>query len=662
DVRVPDFTDGAGHQVPVHWSWIGPRPGIIELRAPAALLIESTLPAPATYRTIVEVIYSSRDATGKNVIRPLRIPLRVERTAVTPPTPESELPIAGIDGDTVEVELFRGPATADVGLVVRGTAAQPVTIDRAVLITAARKGSGGQLVENAAVATVTRGLPTTIARGEVRTIALNVSGLEGPGVFDAPGNYDGKLLVVNATTGATKVIGFTVVVHRCAGVALALIMVGVLVSFGTRRWLQEGRARAIARRDLSVLQNALSRILKRDPGDADRNAAVACGRRLSELFRDGDNGGFVAAVGLLWKRVTVLESVVEARKTVAMIPGDDRQAPSLTLDSIAGALARDLDETELRAAQEQLRGLDLEKAFRAAVTALVRTLERRLDERSTAHADRQARWTEIGTSLQAAGAELERGHVLTARGPLATGYRMFTLELGTLLRELAITPPPQADPATWQAAHTEMDRLLDQLATCGEAEAAARLHARALTVFLRVAAPALATASRTEAAQRPTGKADFESLATSAEALLVHGQPDDDDTYRALLRDLARLEQQTPRSVRPSGLETVGAPPPAAPLEMNPTKVDAALAALGTTLPSPEVLTGRIKLSSRAVDVTLFVLAVLTGLQVLWVGNATWGTGGDMLASLLWGAGVHAVGQTVARGVLGLKADFLGAA
>jgi hypothetical protein len=611
---------------------------------------------------MIEVIYSSRDATGKDVIRPLRIPLRVERTAAAAPVPETELPIAGTDGDTVEVEVLRGPATAHVALVVRGTGAQAVTIDRAVLITAARKGSGAQLVENAAVATVTRGLPTTIAPGEVRTIALEVSGLDGPGVFDAPGSYDGKLLVVNATTGATKVIGFTVVVHRCAGVALALIAVGVLVSLGTRRWLQKGRARAIARRDLSVLHSALSRVLTRDPGDAERNAAMACVQRLSELVRDRDDAGIVAAVALLWRRVAILEAVVEARKTVAMIPGSDRQAPSLTLDTIAGALARDLDETELKATQDQLQGLDLEKAFRAAVTALVRTLEHRIDERSTAHADRQVRWAEIGTSLQAADAALERGHVLAARGPLATGYRLFTQELGTLLRELATIPPPHADPATWQAAHTEMDRLLDQLAACGEAEAAAKLHARALTVFLRVAAPALATAARIEATQRPTAKPELEALVTRAEALLVHAQPDDDDAYRELLVEYARLLERTPRSASPGGLQTIGAPPPVARLQMSPTEVDAQLAALGTALPSPEVLTARIKLSSGAVDIALFVLAVLTGLQLLWVGNATWGAGGDLLASLLWGAGVHAVGQTVARGVLGLKADFLGAA
>lgn len=345
-----------------------------------------------------------------------------------------------------------------------------------------------------------------------------------------------------------------------------------------------------------------------------------------------------------------------------MIPVSERHTPSLTLDAIAGALAHDLDETGLKAAQDQLQGLDLEKAFRAAVTALVRTLERRLNDRSTVHADRHVRWAEIRASLEAAGAALERGQVLAARGPLATGYRRFSQELGTLLRELATTPPPLADPAKWQAAHTEMDHLLDQLAACGEAEVAAKLHARALTVFLRVAAPALATAARIEATQRPTAKPEFEALATRAEALLAHAQPDDDDAYRKLLFEHARLLERTPRSAPTGGLQTVGAPPAAARLEMNPTEVDAQLAALGTVLPSPEVLTARIKLSSSAVDIALFVLAVLTGLQVLWVGNATWGTGGDLLACLLWGAGVHAVGQTVASGVLGVKSDFLGAA
>lgn len=358
--------------------------------------------------------------------------------------------------------------------------------------------------------------------------------------------------------------------------------------------------------------------------------------------------------------VALLQTVVEARKTVALIPANDRQVPGLAVESIAGALAIDLDEAALKAQQVKLQELDLEKAFRATVTDLVSKLRARLDERSAAHPELHADWDEIRGYLDAASDSLAQNRVLEARGSLATGYRMFTKKLGTLLRGLAAHPPPHIEELGWRAIRADLERILERLDDSGDAEEAAKLHARALTQFLQAAVPALAAAARAEAKQRSAAKLDFEAFATRVDALLLQTKPDVDDAYCATLVEYARLVDGTPKSNPAGGLQPAGAPTVVVgPAQMSQTEFDSQLSALGSVLPSTDVLTARIKVSSRAVDIVLFVLAVLTGLQILWVGNATWGSGGDLLASFLWGAGVYSVGQTVARGLHGLRADFL---
>ena len=657
DVRVPDFTDGSGKQIPIRWSWVGPAPKTIDLSTSAAILIESSLPIPATYNSMIEVVYSTKDAAGKESLKPLRVPFRFERTA--PPTLRTELPVTGAEGDTIEATTIWGSATADIVLALRGGDGKPVIVDTATLVTAPRKGTGTQLFESTAVATVKKGLPTEVPRDEVRKVEVEVS------VFDGPGAYEGKMLFINSTTGATKEISFTVLVRRNIAVALALLAFGVCVSWRIRAWLQKDLGLARVRRELGLLRDALSQIRIVALGDSERHAADKCVDRISELFRAIDDAKDATeldlAVTRLWKRVILLQSVVEARNTVALIPSNDRFALSLELESIAGALTRDLDETELKAARDKVQALDLEKALLAAVTALASTLSARLNERSAAHPEVHAHWDEIRAYVTTASTSLEHGHVLEARGSLAAGYRMFTKELGTLLRGLAAVPPPHIEEPSWQSILVELERILDQLNNAGDAEAAAKLHARALTQFLQAAAPALAAAAHAEAKERPAAKSEFEAVATRAAALLAQAQPDADDVYRAILSDYARLVDKTPKAGPAGGIQLAGAPRATAVAHQKvvQTEVDAQLAALGAVLPSTGILTARIRVPSRVVDFVLFLLAVLTGLQILWGGNATWGRCGDLLATFLWGAGVYSVGQTVARGLHGLRTDIL---
>lgn len=669
DVKVPDFTDGAGQQLPTRWSWIGGPPKAIDLYTPAEILVEAPLPAPATYSTSIEVVYSFKDATGKESTSPLRVPLRVERTAAGPPALGTELPVTAAAGDTVEVTMLSGPATASVALMLRVTGATPVTIDKATPLTAPRKGAGGQLVKNDAIVTVKRGLPVEVPRDEVRKVELEVGGLDGPGT------YEGKVLLASSQTGATKEISFTLLVKRSWWIALALIALGVLVSWRTRAWLQRGRVLALARRDLGRLRDALVRIVAGDIGDTERNAAGAITRRVNELLRDLEDARQAAeldtTVARVWKRVTLLQSVVDARRLVALLPPDKRGGPSLALETIASTLGRDLDDAAQKAQEDALQALDLEKTLRSAIIDLATTLRDRLNARSEAHPACSGCWEEVRGYLAAADEALKHDRVFEARSSLMTGYRVFTKQLGKLLRELAAEPPPKVEATDWQIVPGELERILEKLDQSGDVEQAIELHARAVMRFLRAAAPALAAAARDEAQELSLAKAEFEELAKRADALLAQPTPDADDVYREIRAQHVRLVHTTPRPRKPpdmgTGIHETGAAPaaPAAPAafaaleRMIQPPVDARLSALRRLLPSTETLAARIKASNRAADIVLFVLAALTGLQILWIGNATWGTEGDLLAAFLWGAGVHSVGQQLARGALGLDSDFL---
>lgn len=656
-VNVPDLTDGTGKQIPTRWAWIGAPPKTIDLRTPAEILIEAPLPAPATYSTTIEVIYATKDAAGNDAPRPLRVPLRFERTPAAAVAMGTELPVATAAGNAVEVELGAfGSATADVELALRGSGTQPILIDKMVFLAAPRK-AGNQLVKNAATATVKESFPITISPQEIRELHLGIAGLDEPGIYEA------EVLLGNSTSGATKEVTFTILAKRRLRLALVLITGGVAVSWLTRLWLQRDRARAVARRELGHFRDALSRLLAGVLGDTERNAASSLAGSIRELVHDIDEDKPVtdvdAAIRRLRKRIVLLQAVVDARRIVALLPLSHRVSPALSLESIAGAVTRDLDDPAIQFQQDELQKLDLERALRSVMNELAGTLRERLDTRSAAHPELQASWVEIRGHLDAVDRALKQDHVLEARGALMTGYRLFTRQLGALLRALVADPPPQVESMTWGPVRSDVERFLDELDQTQDTERAAELHASALTRFLRSAVPALAAAARNEASDRPSAAATFDALAGKAEALLAQPRPDTDDVYRAVLLEHVRLVATTQKQPARSGLELIGAAPAPAAVQVPQIGADSRLSVLRTVLPSTEVLAARIKASNRAADLVLFSLAVATGVQILWMGNATWGNEGDILAAVLWGAGVHSVGQQVARGVLGLEKDFL---
>jgi len=81
----------------------------------------------------------------------------------------------------------------------------------------------------------------------------------------------------------------------------------------------------------------------------------------------------------------------------------------------------------------------------------------------------------------------------------------------------------------------------------------------------------------------------------------------------------------------------------------------------GTWKPTPVRSLDRMISSSRwLVNAGVMLIAVATGVRVLWLDNLSWGGQGAWLIAFLWGSGVQITGDTCV-GFLGLRSRLAGA-
>lgn len=74
--------------------------------------------------------------------------------------------------------------------------------------------------------------------------------------------------------------------------------------------------------------------------------------------------------------------------------------------------------------------------------------------------------------------------------------------------------------------------------------------------------------------------------------------------------------------------------------------------------PTVEELSGKLFWYDFAFTAVVALIAVLLGLNLLWVGDTTWGDAQDVLTAVLWGLGLHTVGNQAFQGVFKLKEEL----
>jgi hypothetical protein len=95
-------------------------------------------------------------------------------------------------------------------------------------------------------------------------------------------------------------------------------------------------------------------------------------------------------------------------------------------------------------------------------------------------------------------------------------------------------------------------------------------------------------------------------------------------------------------------------------LRARPTlKAAAADAADGVRERTPvEKIAWKLRLSDWIFDLVVLLIAVILGISVLWVTDATWGGVEDYIPAFLWGLGLHAVSASTFQGFGGLRQRF----
>lgn len=593
-----------------------------------------------TYRASLEIVH------GASLIA---IPVVVTRPV------QAALVVTGASGVDRDLPVF-GAGAAIVPMRLQDEAARARTIDRVVATPLVRKGGAANVASTGIVTLYRR---DGAARSQVdkeltlppegTVLEIEVSNLE-----DA-GTYEGKVRL--AAAGETvQEITYTVTVRDGVGLAMLLIALGALFSYGIKMWVGKGRARLVQQRNLERLRE---RLVGLDAaGDRDRALVDALLRELGERIADLQYGGSLKdeAIAMLGRRVDLAAAAIRTGQEVERLPIAARVTARQQLDGhVQTLLDPAVDEARLKVVQAALISLASESAKRAALTDLLTAVEAAVNQaRGAVELALQERIAkEVDPPLAAARAAADRNQLTDLAAHLATArLALVRIQADALKKYLPATTPLAfaATPAAWTALRDEVTGKLDAVRQATDADDAARLYEAALARLASALATAIAGWARAEAAKQPEAVADaLRKRATEADGTRARPPADALVALDELAREVEELVAG-PKGIQfGNGQKRPALPPPLAAI---PSLVSRAPRIGGMRQIGHLIAAGDL-----VVLLVVTLLAVASGVKLLWAGDATWGGWDDWITALLWGAGLHAAGNNPFKSLLGLDKE-----
>ncbi|HSK03496.1 MAG TPA: hypothetical protein VK932_19725 [Kofleriaceae bacterium] len=640
-VTLSPFEEPGGEQglaEPARWTFER-----ISLDEPAAIELAVTFPRPGKYAAELDVIVNGARATT-------RLEAEVVAQALGLQVPPS-VAIRGEVGGSREVTL-----------AVRETGGREHTLLEPRVTASIRSGDRSYQIPARVVGVKRNGAVVRgnlkIKKGEDARIAVELGGL------DAPGEYDGAIRLL--AEGAEPVdVPFTATVKEPMLFAILSIGAGVLISTLVRLWYRRWRTRLEARRSLALLDERLGAIEPRAASDEGRAVVRILrshvGELRTQLAVDDPPADLPAVILRISAKLAVAEAWLEADRMVAGLPGGDtRIALRGKLDDAAATLGRrEADDAAIAAAGAAVGDLKIREKWRGAVAAEVERVRQAVEQA------RKAAPGAIGARI-AGGIDprLQQAERLLAEDALEklagdTGeLAQLQRKLGEVLVEalravLAGEPPAFMDEPAWQAHREAVGRQLKGLTL--------EAYRAGLAAHIIGLARALAARARTDAAA-----AEEQGYGETAAALrqladgldgMAQGATADDVTALAELYE-TELAKWPRLAGKARGMDTRG---------KNVTPLPELLGSLPAavlrviplvTSQAPTGASGISRLLAGAeliVFVVLFAVAVVTGLNLLWTDDATWGGSKAHLMAFLWGFGLHQVGASPTLDLLGLR-------
>lgn len=499
-----------------------------------------------------------------------------------------------------------------------------------------------------------------------------------------PGRYEGTLQV-GAVDHLPVQQAVTLVLRRDWPLAALLIAIGVGLSAALRWYGQTERPRLVLQRRGYRLRQQLEGFRGRedDLSVRERGLLDAVLGRLDEVLArlEGGEGTTAEAetaldeagrkLGLLPAWIALRRRIDAVRPTAAAAAVRSEQAADGAFFARTGTTAE--EAAALRARIDAL-GDKLTEDVRTALLAAIAALETEVAERAAAPPETVAR--EVGARLREARDEAEARRLGAARIRLDQARRAWTdLLVAAFRRELAASAPPVGlTAADWTALQGTTTRLLDGVAEETDADRAgeryrdayARYLAALLDAAARVVSERLAAQPATVDAARQALETARDGLAGARAALDAGRLAAAADGYGKAIGALA-----APASAGAGG-GLMGGRAAVAPLAGGAGAIAAGEVPAGAgegearapaDMPVPAAAAlAALRARQRQLDLLLLlamlVVAILLGLQVLWLDDPDWGTPGDLIVAMLWGLGLHQVAGSAFQGLHGLYAQF----
>jgi hypothetical protein len=666
-VLVEPFIDASGAQTNPTATVNGtPANGDNRIDVPALgivpLMLTATLPAGGDYTSRVIL---TLDGTQKVFT------LTVTRTNVAPTVTVDPI-------SSVAPEIGLTAINVDVTVSLRETGGRMVVLDQNPLTSLVLK-SGTDTVQ-APHGTIEmldangRSLGTTIRLqpGEAKVVTLHLHNIGGAG------QYTGNLRL--ASKGSPPVdTSFILLVRRAWWIAAAFIAVGVLISWLITTYLGTWRKRLLAQSQVSRLSASLESIVAGRTLTAVQ-ASVVDGLRakLAELYYGSVAPDAIdditAATKMMQGKLQLLSQWLDLQAAVAAAGDPVLQAQ---LSPATNYLTSDSPTSDQQTKAQQALDAVVSTINTTRVSASAATVSAALNSWMAAAdpaVQAQAQAAKLSDMVNAAQTALANNKLDDAVRSLATLKETWTPMLVRNLQARISGPPPLGvgsdDWATAQAAV----RDAIQGAQGGSVENVLAQYEKGESAILATAIPGLqSNAQGRAAAATAAGRNDAASAFAAAGQILTDAKVALD---RGDVQAAQRLYTQGVEASRqaatllPAGVGQMGdaaAPPVAAAPTLGAIRgipagtlkvAGIASAKKNGVIPGVSRITAAIGRYDAIVDLALGAIAVLTGLQLLWVTNTVWGTLSDLIIAVLWGLGLHQVGSTSFTGIAGLRASF----
>ncbi|MEV4146133.1 hypothetical protein AB0J40_20850 [Amycolatopsis sp. NPDC049691] len=519
------------------------------------------------------------------------------------------------------------PATVDLHLQLHETSGYPVTLSRPELLSLVNDTDGAQ-TRYASLDVVGGADDLVVQGGQRQEVVVRVTEVA------SPAKYSAQLgVVTNAGDDVVVPISFTVA--RPWWLAALLIALGVALS-GFVRYFVISKQTLTQQLQLQLLTEDPDALLDQfEPlRDSEKGVVGVVRSQVGDLSRK-------MAAGILPKN----EQLDGAAAKIRVLPrylaahrkSKDAGTHPAELETVETYLRTPLDDAKLASLCSEANAA-LDEGSRKFVAARIEAIN--LEPGATPAA--------AETHTEAARKAADKGNFVRAQNELEAAHRVVA---GDKLKHLVEAGPPVGvNEVDWQALQ---ERTMSALEDDGLRDAT-RDYLTLVTAGLRKDVTGKIAARPADAAVAAAFEPVLASLTEAQIALagddIAKATEQYDRAKTAYSTAVAGADTQAANGKTAAVAGAPTAPPPPPP-PIPPT--------LGLTWPAKKI---RRRQRAMGVVVTLMlaVVAVLLGLQILYLPEPAWGTPGQLLIAVLWGLGLHPVGGAVFGGLQGLRDRFTG--